>query len=98
MICRQRWASPSGSNIRKPMMISPTVISRKNVMLLLSESARSTAEPLRVGLIHYIDSGSSTTKAVPISVPMIEPVPPMMTMARKMIERSMPKPSLETTS
>ena len=36
-------------------------------------------------------------KAVPISVPMIEPSPPMMIIARKMIERSMPKPSLETT-
>ena len=57
-------------------------------MLVLSDSALSMAPPFRLALIHSIDSGSSTTKAVPISVPMIEPVPPMMTMARNKIERS----------
>jgi len=40
------------------MMIRPIAISRRKVMLLLSESALSIAEPFRPKLIHSIDSGS----------------------------------------
>ena len=43
-------------------------------------------------------SGSSTMKAVPISVPMIEPRPPMMIMPRNWIENRMLKPSTQTNS
>ena len=66
-------------------------------MLFFNPSNWSIGLPRRATLSHSIDSGRITMNAVPISVPMIEPSPPMMIMARKMIERSMPKPSLDTT-
>ena len=66
--------------------------------VVLQRQCRSMAPPRSSALKASIASGSSTMKAVPIRVPMIEPKPPMMTMARNRIERSIAKPSLETTS
>ena len=78
-------------------MISPMATSRRKAMLFFSARNWSIALPRSIALSHSMDSGSSTMKAAPISVPITEPTPPIMIIARKMIDRSMPNPSFETT-